>query len=311
MSFGITAAGVTAAAAAVGAGATVYGATQAGGDAPAPIVSDPGKALLKYLKGLEKGLPQLADMEGQYRPQFGQLNIADQQQYLNALLGMGGQAAGSSQQQIDAARSGEFGSMAGNTGTVMGILGGIDPQGQRLAQQAGQMGISQMNAAQGLDMQERRMADQTARESFGARGRLNDNSSVAAEILGRTEVLDEKKRRAMGMAQNAMGMTQGFSNPALSILMGNARVNYARVEQKMPRVFLRAHRHVGGYYSDGNAAIVATGAFQLLTRWATKVVGESICRPAFAILDWRNRPKNSVPAITLPTYAPQQPKIRS
>jgi len=98
---------------------------------------------------------------------------------------------------------------------------------------------------------------------------------------------------------------------ALSILMGNARVNYARVEQKMPRVFLRAHRHVGGYYSDGNAAIVATGAFQLLTRWATKVVGESICRPAFAILDWRNRPKNSVPAITLPTYDPQQPKIRS
>jgi hypothetical protein len=175
---------------------------------------------LKYLKGLEKGLPQLATMEGQYRPQFGQLNIADQQQYLNALLGMGGQAAGSSQQQIDAARAGEFSSMAGNTGTVMGILGGIDPQGQRLAQQAGQMGISQMNAAQGLDMQERRMADQTARESFGARGRLNDNSSVAAEILGRTEVLDEKKRRAMGMAQNAMGMTQGFSNPALSILMG-------------------------------------------------------------------------------------------
>jgi hypothetical protein len=159
-------------------------------------------------------------MEGTYRPQFGQLNIADQQQYLNALLGMGGQAAGASQQQIDAARTGEFGSMAGNTGTVMNILGGIDPQGRQLAQQAGQMGIAEMNAAQGLNMQERRMADQTARESFGARGRLNDDSSVAAEILGRTELLDEKKRRAMQTAQQAMGMTQGFSSPALSILMG-------------------------------------------------------------------------------------------
>jgi hypothetical protein len=213
---------VAAIAAGVGAAATAYGAysSSQGGDAPAPVVNDPGKSLLKYLTGLEKGLPQLANMEGQYRPQFGQLNIADQQQYLNALLGMGGQAAGSSQQQIDAARTGEFGSMAANTGTVMGILGGIDPQGRQLAQQAGQMGISAMDAAQGLDMQERRMADQTARESFGARGRLNDNASVAAEILGRTEVLDEKKRKAMGMAQNAMGMTQGFSNPALSILMG-------------------------------------------------------------------------------------------
>jgi hypothetical protein len=77
-----------------------------------------------------------------------------------------------------------------------------------------------MNAARSLNPQEMRMADQTARESFGARGRLNDNASVAAEILGRSEVLDEKKRNAMGMAQNAMGMTQGFSNPALSILMG-------------------------------------------------------------------------------------------
>lgn len=221
MSMGFTTAGVAAAAAAVGAGASVYGAaTAGGGDAPPPVVSDPGKALLKYLKGLDKGLPQLATMEGQYRPQFGQLNIADQQQYLNALLGMGGTATGSSQQQIDAARSGEFASMAGNTGNVMNILGGIDPQGRQLAQQAGQMGISAMNSARGLDMQEMRMSDQTARESFGARGRLNDNASVSAEILGRTEVLDEKKRRAMGMAQNAMGMTQGFSNPALSILMG-------------------------------------------------------------------------------------------
>ena len=98
---------------------------------------------------------------------------------------------------------------------------------------------------------------------------------------------------------------------ALSILLGNARLNYARVDHQLPKVFLRAHRHVGGVYTDGSAAIVATGAYQLLTRWATKVVGESICRPAFAILDWRNRPQNSIPAITLPTYDPQQPQIRS
>jgi len=98
---------------------------------------------------------------------------------------------------------------------------------------------------------------------------------------------------------------------SLSILMGNARLNYARVGHKLPKVFLRAHRHVGGVYSDGTSAIVATGAYQLLTRWAKKVVGESICRPAFAILDWRNRPKNSIPAITLPTYDPAQEKIIS
>jgi hypothetical protein len=220
MSMGFTTAGVAAAAAVAGAGASIYSASQSGGSAPAPVPPNPAKYLEKYLNGLDKGLPRLAEMEGQYRPQFGQLNIADQQQYLNALLEMGGTATGSSQQQINAARSGEFASMAGNAGNVMNILGGIDPQGRQLAQQAGQMGISAMNSAQGLNMQEMRMSDQTARESFGARGRLNDNASVASEILGRSEVLDDKKRRAMGMAQNAMGLTQGFSNPALSILMG-------------------------------------------------------------------------------------------
>lgn len=204
----------------MGVAGSAYSASQAGGDAPAPVVNDPGKNLLKYLAGLDKGLPQLATMEGTYRPQFGQLNINDQQQYLNALMGMGGTAAGTSQQQIDAARTGEFASMAGNTGNVMSILGGIDPQGRQLAQQAGQMGIDQMNAARSLNPQEQRMADQTARESFGARGRLNDNASVAAEILGRTEVLDEKKRRALEMAQSSMSMTQGYSSPALGMLMG-------------------------------------------------------------------------------------------
>jgi len=98
---------------------------------------------------------------------------------------------------------------------------------------------------------------------------------------------------------------------ALSILMGNSRLNYARTNQRLPKVFIRSHRHVGGVYSDGTAAIVATGAYQLLTRFGRKVVGESICRPAFAILDWRGRPKDSVPAITLPTYDPEQEQIVS
>ena len=98
---------------------------------------------------------------------------------------------------------------------------------------------------------------------------------------------------------------------ALSILMGNARLNYARAGHRLPKVFLRAHRHVGGIYSDGTSAIVSTGAYQLLTRWGKKTVGEAVCRPAFAILDWRSRPKDSVPTITLPTYDPEQEKIVS
>lgn len=96
---------------------------------------------------------------------------------------------------------------------------------------------------------------------------------------------------------------------ALSIVMGNARLNYARCGHRIPKVFLRGHRHVGGVYSDGSSALVVTGAFQLLTRYGKKVVGESLCRPAFAILDWRNSEPGGLPFISLPTYDPNEQDI--
>ena len=213
---------VAAIAAGVGAAATAYGAysSSQGGDAPAPVVNDPGKSLLKYLAGLDKGLPQLAQMEGQYRPQFGQLNIADQQQFLNALLGMGGQAGTAAQAQLQGQRQADYQAAQGNIGSVLGILNGIDPSGRGLVDQASQMASQRFNAAQSLNPQEARMATQTAREGFGARGRLNDNVSVAGEILGREDVLAQKRAEAMAMGGSALGMSQGFTSPALNILMG-------------------------------------------------------------------------------------------
>ena len=205
----------------IGAGATIYGASQAGGDAPAPVVNDPGKSLLKYLTGLNKGLPQLAAMEGQYRPQFGQLNIADQQQYLNGLLGLGSQAGTAAGQQLQAARQQDLGYMQANTGLATGILGGIDPAGRQQAQQMTQLANDAYTRAQGpLSFQDSRMADQTARESFASRGRLNDNAGVSAEILAREDVKTARRDEATRLGANAFGMNQQFSSPALQLLMG-------------------------------------------------------------------------------------------
>lgn len=95
---------------------------------------------------------------------------------------------------------------------------------------------------------------------------------------------------------------------AMSITMGNARLNYARSGHRLPRVFLRGHRHCGGYYSDAHALFLVTGAWQMLTRYGHKVVGDSLCRPAAGILDWRNLPANSLPAVKLLTYDPEESK---
>ena len=93
---------------------------------------------------------------------------------------------------------------------------------------------------------------------------------------------------------------------AMSITMGNARLNYARVGQRVPRVYLRGHRHTGGYYSDGHALFLVTPAWQLLTRYGHKVVGDSICRPGIAILDWDATPDGGLPSAQLLTYDPEE-----
>lgn len=83
---------------------------------------------------------------------------------------------------------------------------------------------------------------------------------------------------------------------AMSILMGNARLNYLRAGHPVPSVYLRAHRHCGGHYSDNDGLFAVTGAWQHLTRHGHKVVTDSLPRPSVLILDWRGKPHGSLPA---------------
>lgn len=99
---------------------------------------------------------------------------------------------------------------------------------------------------------------------------------------------------------------------AMSITMGNARQNYSRVGHRVPKVYLRGHRHTGGIFNDGSGIFMATPAWQLLTKYGHKVVGDSICRPGIGILDWRGCQNGELPATKLITYEPSETKpIRS
>jgi hypothetical protein len=93
---------------------------------------------------------------------------------------------------------------------------------------------------------------------------------------------------------------------AMSISMGNARQNYSRVGHRVPKVFLRGHRHVGGLFSDAAGLFMVTPAWQLLTRYGHKVVGDSICRPGIGILDWAGSEKGSIPQAKILTYEPKE-----
>lgn len=94
----------------------------------------------------------------------------------------------------------------------------------------------------------------------------------------------------------------------LSIAMGNARQNYLDAGHRAPRVFMRGHRHCGGWYTSGHAAIGVTGGFQMLTRHGHKVVTDSIPHPSIIVLDWRGLPKDSIPNAKLIKFDPPQAK---
>jgi hypothetical protein len=93
---------------------------------------------------------------------------------------------------------------------------------------------------------------------------------------------------------------------AMSISMGNARQNYSRVGHRVPKVFLRGHRHVGGIFSDAAGLFMVSPAWQLLTRYGHKVVGDSICRPGVGILDWAGTTEGDIPAAKIISYEPKE-----
>jgi len=95
----------------------------------------------------------------------------------------------------------------------------------------------------------------------------------------------------------------------MSIAMGNARLNAARAGHVIPKVFLRAHRHCHGYFSDGEGLLGITGAWQWLTRHGHKVVPDSIPRPSVIVLDWRESPKGTLPRVHEIIYTPKQNEI--
>lgn len=194
---------------------------------PPPPQNNPGKDLQKYVAGLESALPSVFNLESQYRPEFGNLNLADISRMLGGtsgqagLYGIGAQANQQSQQQLEAARASEIANMRGNAGSVMELLSGVNPVGARTVANAGTMADQAYARANGpLSFQDARSADQTAREAFSARGRVNDNISVVGEAMNREDFKAARRQEAAQLGASAFGMSNEFSDPALSILSG-------------------------------------------------------------------------------------------
>jgi hypothetical protein len=112
-------------------------------------------------------------------------------------------------------------------------------------------------------------------------------------------------------AKHHMGVTSRayLEASAMSIQMGNARINRVRANQRIPKVFLRGHRHCGGWFCDGSGLWGVTGGWQMLTRHGHKVVPESIPSPTALVLDWRGKAAGELPQVHELKFTIAQPEV--
>jgi hypothetical protein len=234
-------------AAAVGAGASMYAAKQAGkvGKTPKPkdifeiatkgagagtnLAGRQATGLLDYYdqntqKFLDTGNRFAPEFIGQMFGQTGQfLGGVNGQPGFNALQLSSAQNAGKTLQQI---RAEELGQMTGQAGLTRGLMQSLSPEQAAVVQGSAQEAERARAAARNVTPEEKRMYEQTAREAAQASGRLGGNSSIAAEVMGRQNLMAEKRQEAAAAGTNAFNQAGSFyTQPGLQAL-SNAPLSY-------------------------------------------------------------------------------------
>jgi hypothetical protein len=102
---------------------------------------------------------------------------------------------------------------------------------------------------------------------------------------------------------------QWLESGEYSRAISSERLSCARTGWRLPDIFLRAHRHVSGCYTDFSSMMLVTGAWQLMTRHTFKVVPGAICEPTIAILDARDCEPGELPRVRCRKFSPPEPAL--
>jgi hypothetical protein len=95
-----------------------------------------------------------------------------------------------------------------------------DPYSAGTADRQREMSERLYESAKGLTGQEERMAQQQARAASASRGRQFGQGSLAAELLGREDVLSRKRQEAQQAGQVAFGMDRTIAGDLGSVILG-------------------------------------------------------------------------------------------
>lgn len=177
------------------------------------------------LSAYQQSMPGILGFEQQYRADLGGLNLGDIQTMLQGqggqqgLQALGEQAYSAGVGQQLAAQQQQ---LAGQQGQVQGLRqlqAGLSPEAAASVQQASDAARATYAASLGVTPEQQRIAQQTAREAAQASGRLGDNSAIAAEVLGREDILARKRAEAAQAGNQAFQLGQSFyQQPGLQAL---------------------------------------------------------------------------------------------
>lgn len=179
----------------------------------------------KFVSAYGKSLPQVLKFEKKFRPQFQALNLRDIQTFLGGTKGQQGlyalqkRATQEAQRQITSARAAELGAMTGQTGLTRGLMEALSPEQAAVVGGFAQEAQRAQQAAQGVTPEQQRMYQQAAREGAQAAGRVGGNYAVASEIMGRENMMAQKRAEAAQAGGRAYEAAQGFyTQPGLALL---------------------------------------------------------------------------------------------
>lgn len=179
----------------------------------------------KFVSAYGGALPQVLGFERQFRPEFQALNLQDISSFLGGtgsqegLFGLSRRASEEAQRQLAGSREAELGSMAGQAPLTRGIMQGLSPEQAAVVSGFAQEAERARASAQGVSPEQQRMYQQQAREAAQASGRIGGNAAIASEIMGREQMMAQKRAEAAAAGGRAYEAAQGFyTQPGLALL---------------------------------------------------------------------------------------------
>jgi hypothetical protein len=130
-------------------------------------------------------------------------------------------AFGLQQEQLQQQREADVGALEEFAPRAVEAYRAADPRSAALADAAQQQALGLFSEASGpLSPERRRMAEQAARSGSLARGRIGDESSIAAELLGREQFKAGLRQEARQAGAGAFGQQRAMAGDLGSTILG-------------------------------------------------------------------------------------------